>query len=442
MKLVNVSLRVIVALTALGPLYSIAAELKPESLKSWEEHVQRADARMEVRLRDGHAFLWAGEAPDRLQRVRTGEILVSPVIEDGVRSVPNALIHDWLGAAFIPNATLESVLNVVHDYDRYKDYYKPVVVDSKLLARSPDEQRFSMLWVRRVLFVTAALDSHYRAREFQLGPTRCYGIAETTQVQQITAYGSASERRLPPDQGDGFIWRIHSIARYQERDGGVYVELEAMVLSRDVPASLRWLLKPIITRLSRNSLVTSLRQTCEAVALSGPVHGNLASGMLDTLHLPAEPPKLGLHEVLCCKQYREVATSFTSRRGEVALRPCKHKCWPSKLRKLRQGRDDLRIKAAIASAQAIPERSSSATQALPPVASAISFNRREVSRAEYPRSRTASSSRTHTIPLLNHCPRRWGPLAWSRFDAKWIVCTAISERRANSSKRLVGTEVG
>jgi len=43
---------------------------------------------------------------------------VAQAEKDDIRSVPNGLVHDWVGAAFIPNATLEIVLSVVHDYDR------------------------------------------------------------------------------------------------------------------------------------------------------------------------------------------------------------------------------------------------------------------------------------------------------------------------------------
>lgn len=241
MKVVDLPVAVAVALSVSWPFSLNAAELKPETVKAWQEHVRRADAHMDERSRDGQVFLWADEVPERLRRIRAGEILASPVVENGARSVPNGLIHDWIGAAFIPNTTLAPVLKVVRDYDRYKEFYRPVVVDSRSLTRSLSECHFSMIWVRRVLFVTAAVDSRYEVHDFRLDPMRSYEIVGTTQIQEITAYGTSRESRLPPDQGDGYIWRLHSIARYYERDGGVSIELEAVVLSRDVPATLAWL---------------------------------------------------------------------------------------------------------------------------------------------------------------------------------------------------------
>jgi len=72
---------------------------------------------------------------------------------------------------------------------------------------------------------------------------------------------------LKEGEGSGVIWRLFSIARYLERDGGVYIELEAIGLSRDIPASLRWIVEPIVRRVSRGSLSTSLQQTENAVLL-------------------------------------------------------------------------------------------------------------------------------------------------------------------------------
>ena len=180
----------------------------------------------------------------------------------------DGLIHHWVGALFIPDATLESVLSVAHDYDHYQEMFRPKVVDSKLLACEDGQQKYSVLWLNNVLFVNAALKSQYEARDFPVDQRRWYNIAHVTSAQEIESYGQKDERFLPPGQGNGFIWRLQSITRYEERDGGVYVELEAIGLTRDIPVSLRWLANPLVARLSRSTLATSLRQTREGVAAS------------------------------------------------------------------------------------------------------------------------------------------------------------------------------
>jgi hypothetical protein len=194
--------------------------------------------------------------------------VVAPVIRRGSQSVSSGLVHDWIGAAFIPNATIASLLSVIHDYDRYKDFYKPVVAESQTLACTETDQRFSMVWRRRVLLINAAMETQYQSHDFVVDGRRGYSIVSSTQVREIEDAGQAGERLLPPGQGSGFIWRLHSIARYEERDGGVYLELEAIALTRDIPSSLKWLVSPVVNHLSINSLTASLRQTRDAVASS------------------------------------------------------------------------------------------------------------------------------------------------------------------------------
>jgi len=242
-----------------------AEELQIATVDAWQEYLQGAGASMQVRLGGQRPFLWRDETPDRAARVRRGEVIVAPRAEHGTQAVPGGLIHDWIGAIFIPNATIVSLLRVVRDYDRYKEIYKPAVADSHSLDSGDTAQEFSMVWRGHVLFVNAAMQGHYRAHDVKVGANRGYTVVNTTRLQQIEDYGQRGEHLLPPDTGGGFVWGIHSISRYEERDGGVYVEVEAIALSRDIPASLHWLANPVVNRLSVNALATTLRQTREAV---------------------------------------------------------------------------------------------------------------------------------------------------------------------------------
>lgn len=267
-------------LMALGPAAPgliTAAELTPRALEAWDHYTRDADGHMQARLETGQPFLSSDESAAQRARLRAGEIVAVPGDGAGAHIVPDGLIHDWFGAIFIPNAKLQAVLAVVHDYDHYKEYYRPTVADSKTLVRTQSAQNFSMLWRRKVLFVDAALQSQYESRDFVVDQRRWYSIAASTRVQEIEHYGEQAEHLLPPDQGNGFLWRVHSIARYQERDGGVYVELEAIGLTRNIPASLRWLVKPLVARLARDSVTTSLEQTREAVMLRPELASRLHS---------------------------------------------------------------------------------------------------------------------------------------------------------------------
>jgi hypothetical protein len=248
-----------------APVIRAAIQLQPETVNAWERYIRDADRRMQSRLGSRIPFMWADESRERRLHLRRGDVLVAPAVKHGTQAVPGGLIHHWIGAVFIRGGTIESLWAVVHDYDRYKEIYKPAVTDSKTLRCSATDQEFSMIWQRRIMFVNAAIEGRYRAHDFMVGDRRGYNIAETIRVQEIEEYGHAGEHLLPPGTGSGFMWRLHSIARYEERDGGVYLELEAIALTREIPASVRWLASPVVNRLSIDSMTMTLRETRQAV---------------------------------------------------------------------------------------------------------------------------------------------------------------------------------
>jgi len=214
----------------------------------------------------GHgAFLWSDLNSNRSQLVKQGQIAAQLWAGDWPVKVANGLIHDWVGDAFIAHTTLKEVVSVVSDYDQYKEFYRPTVVASRTLTRSSREDRFSMVLMNKTLFLRTALDSTYECSSIRVSDRRWYTVAETTGIQEIENYGAPGQHTLPEGEGNGFIWRLFSITRLEERDGGVYIELEAIALSRDIPISVRWIVEPIVRRISRNSLETCLRQTEAAV---------------------------------------------------------------------------------------------------------------------------------------------------------------------------------
>ena len=261
-------------ITVLFPVTGKAASLEPTTLKAWEAYIESASTKMEQRMSTGNVFLWVDEEPARLARVQAGEIVVSPVGPQNPKKVPSGLIHDWVGAAFIPGATLKDVLQVVRDYGQYKDLYQPTVVDSKVIDTDETKDHFSMLLLHKSTFLKTAFDGDYESQYVHVDDRRAYSISRTTRIQEVEDYGTPAQRSLQQDEGKGIIWRLFSITRFAERDGGVYLEIEAIGLSRGIPASLRFLAEPIVRRVSQSSLSTSLRQTENAVRLHAEVYSN------------------------------------------------------------------------------------------------------------------------------------------------------------------------
>jgi len=237
-----------------------AADLKPETLKAWDDYVAAADIQMQERMSATHPFLLADEDPGRAAELRSGEILVFPASQHIPKRVPSGLIHDWYGQVFIPDVTLLDVRRVLRNYGCYKELYKPAVVDSRTIASSESQDQFYLLLVNKSLISKTALDTDFRSSYFRVDDRRGYEISCSTRIQELAGFGTGHQRMPPPDQGPGLIWRAFDITRFEERDGGVYIEVEDIVLSRDIPASLRWIVDPIIRRVSRGSVTTSLHQ--------------------------------------------------------------------------------------------------------------------------------------------------------------------------------------
>lgn len=256
-----------------APSLCRAAELQQDTLVYWNAYVDAANRQLGSQT----PFLWVDQKPERLQRVRGGEILVSSVGKENPKPVNSGLIHDWLGAAFLPDTSIKDVLSAVRNYGDYKEYYRPTVVDSRLLSSYGPCDKYSMRAVNKEVVAQTALDMEYETCYFKIDELRWYSITHTTRVQEIRHYGQANQQDLPPDRGSGYVWRLYSIARYEQRDGGTYVEVEAIALSRDIPLGLRLLVSPIVRRVSKNSILASLQQTKDAVRSTEDANRNAKS---------------------------------------------------------------------------------------------------------------------------------------------------------------------
>src|SRR5262249_38852615 len=113
--------------------------------------------------------------------------------------------------------------------------------------------------------ITVVLDTEHDVTYEQVDATRWRSRSRTTKVAEIEHAGKSDERAKPPGTGEGFLWRLDTYWRFEERDGGTWVECRALSLTRDVPAGLGWLINPIVRDLPKESLENTLRQTRVAV---------------------------------------------------------------------------------------------------------------------------------------------------------------------------------
>lgn len=238
--------------------------LNRETLKSFEAYVREAEGGMEQTLRSSGSFLWSDGSPERARQVREGQVMAEFWSGRGPVKVPSGLIHDWIGAAWTPGTTVKATLALIQDYDNHTNIYKPEVMASKLVSRrGNDFQIYLRLLKKKIL--TVVLDTDHDVEYRPVDRTRWVCRSYTTRIAEVENAGSPHEEILPPDAGFGFLWRLYSHWRFQERDGGVYLECRAISLTRDVPLGLGWIIEPIIQKLPRESLIRTLECTRQAL---------------------------------------------------------------------------------------------------------------------------------------------------------------------------------
>jgi hypothetical protein len=238
-------------------------QLKAQTVKAFEAFIREAEAGMEQTLK-GTSFLWSDATAERAKQVGGGQVVAQFWSGKGPAKVPDGLIHDWIGTAFVSGTTVGDALALVQDYDNHKNIYKPEVIASKLISRRDNDfQIYLRLLKKKIL--TVVLDTDHDVQYRSLDRKRWTCRSYTTRIAEVENAGTPKECVLPPDTGFGFLWRLYSYWRFHERDGGVYVECRAISLTRDVPFGLGWVIEPIIQKLPRESLINTLVATRTAL---------------------------------------------------------------------------------------------------------------------------------------------------------------------------------
>jgi hypothetical protein len=262
----------------LAPTSASATDLKPQATHGFEQYIRLTEQRMKGELAPGGPFLWVDSLPEprrsevyaRLQRGEDISERLRTADPSSGSSTPGAMFHHWVGTIFIPGVSLAQVLAVVEDYDRHSEYYKPEVAQSRTVEhRGGDFKIFYRLRKKKIL--TIILDADFDVHHHSLGPGRDYSDSYSTRIAQVENAGDPSEHELPPGKDGGFLWRLNSYWRYFDSGRGVYVQCEAISLTRDIPAGLGWLIGPMVESVPRESLEFTLQSTRSAV-LRGGLH--------------------------------------------------------------------------------------------------------------------------------------------------------------------------
>jgi hypothetical protein len=256
---------------AVAPLHDGLYSLRPATLQAFTNYVAKTDGLSAETLHKG-PFLWVdglqgSERTEAFAKLRAGEVTMrrlSVTADGGNINLSGGMIHDWEGVVFIPDARLEDVLRILEDYDHHAIYYTPDVVKSRIESRQGNQFRV-FLQFRRHEVVTVVLNTEHQVAYFEDSPLRAHSRSSAIRIAQVENPGSPDEKEKPAGDDDGFLWRMETWWRMEERDGGVYVQSEAVTLTRDIPTGLGWLIEPFITKIPQETLQFTLRATRQAV---------------------------------------------------------------------------------------------------------------------------------------------------------------------------------
>jgi hypothetical protein len=241
------------------------AALHPETLLAFDAYIRKAEAAMEETLHGGDSFLWSDGAPDRVRRRDKGEILAQLWAGTDPLKVPQGLIHDWVAAALLPGVSVKKTLALIQDYDNHKNVYQPDVVDSTLISRRGNDFRIYLRLLKKKI-ITVVLDTDHEVHYSWPDPSSCYCFSRTTRIAEVQDAGRPNESTLPADTGHGFLWRLYSYWKFQQKTGGTVIECRAISLTRDIPLAVKWLIQPMVRSLPKESLVRALAATRQALA--------------------------------------------------------------------------------------------------------------------------------------------------------------------------------
>ena len=171
--------------------------------------------------------------------------------------VPGGMIHHWIGTTFIPGVSLAQTIAFLQDYDNHCKYYAPDVERSRIISH--DGNHFGVyLRLRKKI---AVLDTEYDVNYKWLSKTEASARSLSARIREVQNAAQKNEFEMPVGKDNGFMWRLNSYWRFAERDGGTYVQLEAISLTRDIPVGLGWLIGPFVESIPKESLEFTLTRT-------------------------------------------------------------------------------------------------------------------------------------------------------------------------------------
>ncbi|HEV2620367.1 MAG TPA: hypothetical protein VGU23_10570 [Acidobacteriaceae bacterium] len=243
----------------------IAAGPMPVAVSAFNAYSDAVETRLKQQHRSQAGFLASASAGSRPeQRLHQGESVLEQLTPSGGISLPGALLHHWRGTAFVRGATAEQLEKLLEDFGGYPQRFAPQVLEARVLAGTGDHVQVSMRVSQRHV-VTVVMDSTYEVSFGRLDRQHGYSRSASTKIAEIDSPGTRNEHVLTAEQEHGFLWRQNTYWSYEEQDGGLYMQIESISLTRSIPTGLGWAVRPFVESVPRDSLEFTLRSVCNAL---------------------------------------------------------------------------------------------------------------------------------------------------------------------------------
>jgi hypothetical protein len=232
-------------------------------MSAFQSYVSRVEARLSQEHASSSDFLVGISQTAVEQRLRNGEFIVEKLTPPGTE-IPGAMLHDWRGTAFVPGASAASFEHLLRNFGAYPKVYAPQVLSAKVTSERGDNLQATMR-VQQKHVITVVMDTSYDVTFGHLDPQHGYSISRSTHVAEIASPGTSTEHALSASDEHGFLWKLNTYWSYEERDGGLYIQIESVTLTRSIPHGLGWAVKPFVESVPRESLEFTLSATSNAL---------------------------------------------------------------------------------------------------------------------------------------------------------------------------------
>ena len=239
-------------------------EPSPAAVAAFDAYIHTVESRLARQHQSRNDFLAPPLSAQDEKSLQQGELIIQPITPLTGSALPGALLHDWRGTAFVAGAKVADFERVMRDISAYPQRFSPQVLQARVLMQQGDHLQATMR-VRQKHVLTVVMDTSYDITFGRLDEQHGYSISRSTRISEIGSPGTSSEHVLSADEEHGFLWRLNTYWSYEERDGGLYMQIESVSLTRSVPTGLNWVVQPFIEKIPRESLEFTLRATCNAL---------------------------------------------------------------------------------------------------------------------------------------------------------------------------------